>query len=62
MTEDIIVWALLMGMVGLFWVMALAILDDGHHTHDKKRGSALPERLDGYDPHERSRQRSTVSA
>ena len=31
MTQDIIMWVLLLGLVGLIWVMVLAILDEGHH-------------------------------
>jgi hypothetical protein len=62
MTQDIIVWALLVALVGLFWVMALAILDDAHHTHDKKQARVSPEPHDGFDPHERLPRRSSVSA
>jgi hypothetical protein len=61
MTQEIIVWALLMALAGLFWVMALAIMGDDHHTVDKRHGSASPEPHDGYEPHERSPRRSSVS-
>lgn len=61
-TQEIIVWVLLlMGLVGLIWVMVLAILGGDHHTHDKRQGSASPEHRDGYEPRERSLQRSTVA-
>jgi len=60
MTQEIIVWALLMALVGLLWVMALAVLAE-NHPHDKKLRSASPEPHDGYEPHERSPQRSSVS-
>ena len=57
-----LVWTLLIGLVGLIWVMVLAILGDNHHTHDKRQGSASPEDRDGYEPHERSPQQSRVAA
>ena len=62
MTQDIIVWALLMGLVGLIWVMALAVLGDNLHAHDKQEGSAQPEPRDGDEPLERSSRRSRVAA
>jgi hypothetical protein len=40
-------WVLLMGLVGLVWVMVLAILDDNHRTHDKRQGSPSPESHNG---------------
>jgi len=42
MTQEII-GTLLMGLVGLMWVIVRDILDAGHHTHDKKNVSASPE-------------------
>ena len=62
MTQEIIVWALLMGLVGLIWVMVLAILGDEHHTHDNRQGSASPEPRGGYEPHVRSPQQSGIAA
>jgi hypothetical protein len=41
---------LLMGLVGLIWVMVLDILGDKHHTHDKRQGNTSPELLDGEKP------------
>ena len=62
MTEDIIVWALLAGLAGLIWVMALAIRGDAHLSHDNRQGSAQPEPPDGYAPHEHSSRQSRVAA
>ena len=62
MTQDIIVWALLAGLVGLIWVMAIAILGQDHYAHDNRQGSASPEPLDGYAPHEQSSRPSRVAA
>jgi hypothetical protein len=42
MTLEFIV-VLLMGLVGLIWVMVLVILDNDHQTHDKRIGSPSPE-------------------
>jgi hypothetical protein len=62
MTQDIIVWALLMGLVGLIWVMALAVLGDNLDTHDKQEGNAQPEPHDGYEAHKGSSKQSRVAA
>jgi len=62
MTQGIIVGVLLMGLVGLIWVMVLDILGDDRHPHDKRQGSASPEHSDGEEPHERSSRHSKVSA
>ena len=62
MTQDIIVWALLAGLVGLVWVMAIAILGQDHYTRDNRQGSASPEPRDGYAPHEQSSRPSRVAA
>ena len=55
-------WTLLMGLVGLIWVMVLAILDDNHRTHGKRQGSASSEPHDGEEPHEGSSRHSKVAA
>ena len=55
-------WTLLLGLVGLIWVMVLVILDDNHHTHDNRQGSASPEPHDGEEPHERSSRQSKLAA
>jgi len=55
-------WTLLIGLVGLIWVMVLGILGDKHHTHDKGIGSSSPEPHDGEDAHERSSRQSKVAA
>ena len=62
MTQDIIVWALLVGLVGLIWVMALAVLGDDHHAHDNRQERASPEPHDGYEPLEHSSRQSRVTA
>ena len=46
MTQDIIIWALLSGMVGLIWVMAIAIHDDNQHLHGSLGGNASPNHRD----------------
>ena len=61
MTLEFIV-VLLMGLVGLIWVIVLAILDDDHHPHDDRQGSASPEPHDGEEPHERSSRQSKIAA
>jgi len=38
---------LLMGLVGLIWVMVLVIRDDKHRSHDNRQGSTSPEPHDG---------------
>ena len=58
-TQEIIMWTLLAGLVGLIWVMALAILGDNHHAHDNRRENASPEHSDGYKPNERSPRHSS---
>ena len=55
-------WTLVIGLVGLIWVIVLSIRCDGHHTHDKRIGSPSPEPHDGEEPHERSSRQSKVAA
>ena len=62
MTEGSIVWVLLLGLVGIIWVMVLDILGGKRHTHDKRQGSPSPEPHDGEEPHERSSRQSKVAA
>ena len=62
MTQGIIVGMLLMGLVGLIWVMVLDILGDKHHRRDKRVGNPSPEPHDGEEPHERSPRQSKVAA
>ena len=51
MTQGMIEGLLLLGLVGLIWVIVLDMLGNGHHTHDKRQGSVSPEQPDGYEPH-----------
>ena len=44
MTQGMIVSVLLIGLVGLIWVIVLDIHD---HSHDKRQGSVSPEPRDG---------------
>ena len=46
MTPEIIVWSLLLGLLGLIWVLVLAILGDDQHIQDRQNGSASSERSD----------------
>jgi hypothetical protein len=55
-----LVWTLLIGLVGLIWVMVLGIRGDKHHRHDKRIGSPSPEPHDGEEPHERSSRQPKV--
>ena len=57
-----LVWTLLIGLVGLIWVMVLGIRGNDHHPHDKRIGSPSPEPHDGEEPHERSSRQSKVAA
>lgn len=61
MAQEFIV-VLLMGLVGVIWVIVLDILGDGHHPHDKQQGSPSPEPHDGGDPPERLSRQSKVAA
>ena len=62
MTQEIIVWALLAGLVGLIWVIAVSILRTDHHSRDNQQGGAQPEHRNGYKPHEQTPQHSNTSA
>ena len=61
MAQEFIVM-LVIGLVGLIWVIVLDILGDGHHPHDNLQGSASPEPHDGEAPHERSSRQSKLAA
>lgn len=62
MTQEIIAWALLAGLVGLIWVMVIAVLDAHHHSQNNQQRSAQPERHNGYEPNEYTSQESRVAA
>ena len=62
MTEEIIVWALLAGLVGFIWVMIVDILGADHHSQDNQQGGAQPEQRNGYNPHEQTAQHSNTPA
>ena len=47
MLQGMIELVLLMGLVGLIWVIVLAILDDKHHRHDNRQGNPSPEPHNG---------------
>jgi hypothetical protein len=61
MAQEFIV-VLLMGLVGLIWVIVLDILGDDHHPHDKQQGSPSPEPHDGEKTLERSSRQSKLAA
>lgn len=61
MAQEIIVM-LLIGLVGLIWVIVLDILGDGHHPRDKQQGSASPEPHDGEEAHKRASRQSKLAA
>jgi hypothetical protein len=60
MTQEFIV-LLLVGLVGVIWVMVLDIRGGDHHPHDKRQGSPSPEPHDGEEAHERSSRQSKVA-
>ena len=62
MTQEIIVWALLAGLVGLIWVIAVGILSTGHHSQHNQQGGAQPEHPNGYKLHEQTAQHSNTPA
>lgn len=62
MTQGIIAWVLLMGLVGLIWVIVLDILGDSHHPHDNRQGNPSLEPHDGEEPHEASPRKSKLAA
>jgi hypothetical protein len=62
MTQEIIVWSLLLGLIGLIWVVVLAILDDTHTAENRQNGSASSERSDGSQPRGSSPQQSRAAA
>ena len=62
MIQGTIELVLLIGLVGLIWVIVLDIRGDGHHTHNKRIGSPSPEPHDGEEPHEDSSRQSKVAA
>ena len=62
MTEGVIVGVLLIGLVGLIWVMVLDILGGDHHPLDNQQGNPSPEPHDGQELHERSPRQPKVAA
>ena len=62
MTQGVIVGVLLMGLVGLIWVMLLDILGGDHHPRDNRQGNPSPEPHDGGEPHEGSPRLPKVAA
>lgn len=62
MTQEIIVWALLAGLVGLIWVTALAVLAADHHSQNNQQRSDSPEQRDGYELNEHTPRQSRVAA
>ena len=61
MTQEFI-GLLLVGLVGVIWVIVLDIRGDKHHRYDKHEGSPSPEPHDGEEPHVRSSRQSKVAA
>ena len=63
MTQGVIIGVLLMGLVGLIWVMVLDILGGSdHHPRDNRQGNPSPEPHDGEEPPEVSPRQSKVAA
>ena len=55
-------WTLVIGLVGLIWVIVLDIFGGNHHRHDKRQGSPSPEPHKGAVPQEGSSRQSKVAA
>jgi len=62
MTEWIYVWVLLIGLVGLIWVIVLDLLGGDHHPRDNRQGNPSLEPHDGEEPHEISPRNSKFAA
>ena len=56
-----LVGTLLIGLVGLIWVIVLSIRGDDHYRRDKREGSPSPEPHDGEEAHEHSSRQSKVA-
>jgi hypothetical protein len=55
-------WTLVIGLVGLIWVIVLAILDDNHRTHDNQRAITSPEPHNVEEPHAGAPRQSKAAA
>lgn len=62
MTQEIIVGALLAGLVGLIWVMVVDILGADHHSQDNQQTGAQPEHRNGIKLNEQTSQQSRTTA
>ena len=62
MTQGVIIGVLLMGLVGLIWVMVLDILGGDHHPRDNQQGNPSPQPHAGEEPHEGSPRQPKVAA
>ena len=62
MTPEIIVWALLAGLVGLIWVMVVGILAGDHHSQDNQQTGAQPEHRNGIELNEQTSQQPRAAA
>ncbi|MDP1769501.1 MAG: hypothetical protein Q8L74_11950 [Nitrospirota bacterium] len=62
MTPEIIVWALLAGLVSLIWVIAVGILRADHHSQDNQQTDAQPEHRNGMTLHEQTSQQPKAAA
>jgi hypothetical protein len=55
-------WTLLLGLVGLIWVIVLDVLGDNRHPHENRQRTPSPEPHDGEKAHEGSSRQSKVAA
>jgi hypothetical protein len=62
MTQGLIVGVLLMGLVGLIWVIVLDLLGGDHHPRDNWQENPSPEPHGGEEPPEISPRKSKVVA
>ena len=61
MTQEILLWALVAGLLVFTWVMAVVGLDDDHHTRYDLQGNASPEHRDREEPHDNSPPQSKLA-
>ncbi|HSF67713.1 MAG TPA: hypothetical protein VLA67_09845 [Nitrospiraceae bacterium] len=54
MMQEILLWAIVAVPAVSIFVMALAGLDQNHHTRDYLQGNASPEHRDSEEPHDDS--------
>jgi hypothetical protein len=62
MTQGMIVGVLLLGLLGLIWVIVLDILGGDRHPRYNRQGNPSPQPHDGEEPHELSPRQPKAAA